>query len=162
MLCKKWWYCSVIVLDHLCSEIQKMENVWNWLFISRPNLYRANVFIHHFKMHDKPVQMTESKPKSNPIEAAVGELVYLRPSLKSFGIWIEDGPHAKLFSIYRVLNGDMGKRMDCRNRWLTWGIWHTALDASSGQTESPQRKLSSGHWYMMSTDAKKIYGIPGN
>ena len=66
MLCKKWWYCSVIVLDHLCSEIQKMENVWNWLFISRPNLYRANVFIHHFKMHDKPVQMTESKPKSNP------------------------------------------------------------------------------------------------
>ena len=38
---------------------------------------------------------------------------------------------------------------------------HTALEASSGKTESPQRKLSSGHSYMMSTDAKKVYGNPG-
>ena len=40
--------------------------------------------------------------------------------------------------------------------------YHTSFETSSGETESPQRKLSSGHWYMMSTDVKKMYGNPGD
>ena len=56
--------------------------------------------------------------------------------------------------------GEEGGQLDIWRQSISAVRWrgHTALDASSGNTEYPQRKLSSGHLYMMSTDAEKYMG----